>query len=82
MMQVAVLDRFGKPESPVVREVRISRLCPQCKGPRGIPRKHMHPERGEVYNIDIWENACGHIDHYPQVLLEAFALGLEATAPA
>lgn len=45
-------------------------LCPQCGGPRGEPRPHNFSEDGAWYVCDRWDNPCGHIDHYHDVIRE------------
>jgi hypothetical protein len=51
--------------------VEIADTCPQCGGPRGEPAPNHFRECGEWYTVDTWENPCGHMDRYPDVLREA-----------
>lgn len=51
--------------------VEIANTCPVCGGPRGEPQHKSFYECGAWYNVNTWENPCGHIDKYKDVLVEA-----------
>lgn len=55
----------------IVRSVTIADTCPVCGGPRGTARNANQCDDGEFYSVDVWDNPCGHIDHYNAVLNEA-----------
>lgn len=61
----------GGPWSPVLRTVTIDAVCPQCGGPRGEVRGHNQYEDGVSFHVNVWNNPCGHIDYYGEVILEA-----------
>ena len=46
------------------RRVEIKDTCPICGGKRGTPYNYAFCEDGEWFNVDRWENPCGHIDSY------------------
>lgn len=54
---------------PVV--INISDTCPVCGEKRGEPKNHRFCEDDEWYDVNVWENACGHIDKYKDCLIEA-----------
>lgn len=58
-----------------VRTVTISDRCPACGGPRGkdTVRGHNFRVDGDWFNVDRWDNPCGHVDYYANVLAEALA---------
>lgn len=60
--------------NPHVRSVTISANCPVCGGPRGTPRSVHQSEDGEHYWVEVWANACGHLDAYADVVSEARTL--------
>ena len=73
-MTVRVCDR-GTGRSHVgvtIRTVTISAICPVCGGPRGVDtvRNHNFHEDGEWLSVDRWQNPCGHVDNYADVLRE------------
>lgn len=73
-MTVRCLDRSGWGTSrayPTVQEVTISTSCPRCGAQRGRPRPLRFHEDGEWITCDVWNNPCGHIDHYTRVIEEA-----------
>ncbi|MGW1744496.1 hypothetical protein ACWCRD_02540 [Streptomyces sp. NPDC002092] len=74
-MTVRVCDRgTGREYVGVrIRTVTVSDRCPQCGGPRGVDtiRNHNFHEDGEWLSVDVWQNPCGHIDLYSEVLAEA-----------
>lgn len=57
--------------------VTISDTCPVCGGKRGTPKGHNFCEDGEWFNVDIWDNPCGHIDKYKDVYFEAKELEMK-----
>ncbi|GII88221.1 hypothetical protein Ssi03_62110 [Sphaerisporangium siamense] len=76
-MQVRVRDRSAEPPrgvgpvNPVVCTVEISTRCPVCDGPRGVPGNLNQVDDGARYSVDVWENPCGHVDYYADVVKEA-----------
>jgi hypothetical protein len=75
---VVVLDRAAQDAAwgrggggLVFRTVTLVWICPSCFGPRGEPSPRRFCEDGEFYWVDCWQNPCGHVDHYPEVLREA-----------
>ena len=75
-MTVRVRDQDAEPWGyglgrPMVRVVTIATRCPVCGGPRGEPRNLNQYEDGESYSVDVWRNACGHLDRYADVVQEA-----------
>lgn len=58
----------------VTRTVKISDHCPQCNEERGVTRVERFHEWGDYYEVTRWDNACGHVDMYPDVLAEAALL--------
>ena len=68
-MKVIVVRSEGWNVSTVM--VEISDKCPVCGGPRGIPTWHNFCEDGEWLSVNVWENPCGHVDLYKNVLIEA-----------
>lgn len=80
-MTVRVLDRGAQERAwghgggaPVIRTVTISAFCPQDGQRRGTPYNHRFHEDGDWYNVDCWDNPCGHKDMYTAVLAESTAL--------
>lgn len=51
--------------------VTIAATCPVCGEPRGTPTRRLFCEDGEWYDLDVWENPCGHLDRYQDVYAEA-----------
>lgn len=66
------------PTAPCLRTVTIADACPRCGGPRGgtVGNLNQHDD-GVHYSVNVWQNACGHIDFYDDVAAEA---GLVAPA--
>lgn len=54
-----------------LRNVEIADNCPRCGNPRGIPTWSRLCEEGEWYSVSNWDNPCGHLDMYSDVLKEA-----------
>ncbi|WP_444956765.1 hypothetical protein [Microbulbifer sp. ZKSA002] len=74
-MQVTIPDRkaqeknWGTTASQIpLKTMEISDNCPKCGGPRGIPYRHNFYEDGETYSVSKWDNPCGHIDKYRDVI--------------
>ena len=72
---VTVIDRqyWGSPNTPypLVRTIVLDWVCPQCGGPRGkLSSRHQY-ESGTSFYINIWQNPCGHLDLYADVIKEA-----------
>jgi hypothetical protein len=60
-------------EGVTERAVTLVWTCPLCGRPRGEPRNSRLPEDGWNYCVHQWDNPCGHLDMYAQVLVEAGA---------
>lgn len=79
-MTVRVRDRASEApwgsglNRPAIRTVTIPRACPRCGCPRGEARNLNQHDDGEWYSVDIWQNPCGHVDHYADVVREAARL--------
>lgn len=77
-MQVQVVDRAAMdaewempgPFRVHLVTVNIQDSCPKCGGLRGRPERQRFCEDGVYYLVDCWENPCGHVDKYPDVLKE------------
>ena len=60
--------------------VRLVWVCPQCGGPRGAPIKGISYDGSRrLYDVDLWENPCEHVDAYGAVREEAHTNGLNTT---
>jgi len=70
-MVVSVMVRDGEGWPLGVKTVQIADVCPRCGGPRGEVTSWIYPEDGHYYTPDVWENPCGHVDRYSDVLKEA-----------
>lgn len=67
--------------------VTVRALCPQCGGPRGTAiRPHVFRADGDTFEVDVWDNPCGHVDMYDAIVREArrfeASRSLPAAAPA
>lgn len=53
--------------------VTVDTACPRCGAPRGFDtiRPHVFRHDGETFEVDVWDNPCGHVDLYPDVVAEA-----------
>lgn len=51
--------------------INIADTCPVCGGKRGEPKGKRFCEDGEWFDVDTWENPCGHVDMYRDCLIEA-----------
>ena len=73
-MTVTILDRRTWGTSfpyPLQREVTISKICPRCGSKRGKPKLIRQYDNGDYRYIHTWDNPCGHVDKYSEVLKEA-----------
>jgi hypothetical protein len=52
-------------------EIEIGDTCPVCGGPRGEPYGYNFIEDDTPYFVHKWDNPCGHMDLYADVLVEA-----------
>lgn len=59
--------------------IEIGDKCPICGGQRGKPHNHHFCEDGEWFDVDKWENPCGHVDKYKDVYFEAQELKNKTT---
>lgn len=57
-------------------KVVLEWICPQCGGARGEPAPTISYDGSRRLGVDGWENDCGHIDYYSNVLVEARTNGL------
>lgn len=79
-MTVTVRDRSREPAwgqgltSPVTRTITISAFCPKDGQRRGEPQGRNECDDGAFYWIQVWDNPCGHVDLYEDVIKEAAAL--------
>lgn len=62
------------PGGPIIRKVTIPTVCPRCGGPRGEVRGHNFCSDGEWAHVNVWDNPCGHVDMYADVIREAAEL--------
>jgi hypothetical protein len=72
--QVRVVDRSTWGTTlpyPTIRTVTLEWVCPICGVPRGEPRPHNFVEDGGYLTCDTWQNPCGHVDMYDDVLQES-----------
>lgn len=72
-MRVRVVSRgTGRSYEGVrIHTVTIQNRCPKCLGPRGEATPYRFCEDGAWYTCDRWDNPCGHVDMYGDVLAEA-----------
>lgn len=76
-MRITVRDRASEsawgsgPTNPRTRTVTISAFCPTCGARRGQPRGLNTCDDGTFYWVQVWDNPCGHVDHYVDVIREA-----------
>jgi hypothetical protein len=59
--------------------VEIADNCPVCGCKRGEPKNYYFCEDGEWFEVDTWENPCGHIDKYSDCYRESKSLAVPAT---
>jgi hypothetical protein len=55
------------------RHVVLDWICPVCGGKRGDVYRTLSYDGSLRVNCDGWQNPCGHVDKYPDVLKEAQA---------
>ncbi len=69
---VTIVDR-GQTVSWTCRmlEVTVPWVCCTCGGVRGEPYGHNFHEDGDWLHCTRWDNPCGHVDKYSQVLAQA-----------
>lgn len=86
-MTVTVRDRTTEdqtwghgPTNPVTVKATISAFCPRCGMRRGAPRGLNSCADGANYWVEIWDNPCGHLDIYPDVIKEARELAEKTSA--
>lgn len=79
-MTVTIRDRSKEgpwgsgPTRPATRTITISTRCRVCGGRRGEPYGMNVCDDGAYYWVQGWDNPCGHIDLYRDVVQEAEAL--------
>ena len=56
---------------PIIRTVIVPWVCPRCGGPRGEVKGLNGCDDGEYFHVNVWDNSCGHVDMYDDVLDEA-----------
>lgn len=56
------------------KAVQIADNCPQCGAKRGTPYHYRFSEDGEWFDVERWENPCGHLDTYGAAWHEAQAI--------
>lgn len=54
--------------------VTIADDCPKCGCKRGKPYYYRFCEDGEWFEVEKWENPCGHIDTYKECFFENMEL--------
>ena len=85
-MTVTVRDRSSEAPwgagmtNPVTRKITISAFCPVCGGRRGEPRGLNSCDDGAYYWVQVWDNPCGHVDAYADVVNEARAMAADEAA--
>lgn len=65
---VTIIERHGWIRR-IVR-VTVPWTCLECGEPRGEPYNLNMAEDGDYFSVDVWDNPCGHIDKYNDVLAE------------
>lgn len=58
--------------------VRLRWVCPRCGEPRGVPERGLSYDGSQRLAVDVWANACEHVDYYDLVRAEAAENGLNA----
>jgi hypothetical protein len=53
--------------------VTVDIACPACGAPRGFDtiRPHVFRHDGDTFEVDVWDNPCGHVDLYADVVAES-----------
>jgi hypothetical protein len=54
--------------------IEIDDDCPVCGSKRGTPHGYNFCEDGEWFNVDKWDNPCGHIDLYKDCYFESLRI--------
>ena len=70
-MIVNVIQRNATDLNMKIITLKISPFCPICGEKRGKPEQKSFCEDGEWYVCDTWNNPCGHVDLYKDVIQEA-----------
>lgn len=77
-MTVTVRDRASESPwgsasliTPITRTVTISAFCPVCGERRGEPFGLNQCDDGAFFWVQGWNNPCGHLDTYRDVIEEA-----------
>jgi hypothetical protein len=52
------------------KQIEIADACPICGEKRGTPYNYHFCEDGEWYDVNKWDNPCGHLDTYRAVWKE------------
>jgi len=66
-----VVEHAGYPGNLIT--IEISDNCPVCGAKRGTSRwQGLSYDGSRRLNVDCWENACGHIDVYSNVIKEYY----------
>jgi hypothetical protein len=73
-MKVTVVKRDSSKDIVSTPAIEINDNCPVCGKPRGKPSGYNFWEDGSWHWCNIWNNPCGHIDYYADVIKEAEAL--------
>lgn len=68
---VRVIQRSADGWNIRIVSVTVAWVCPVCGQPRGEPFNLNFCEDGEWFSCDRWDNPCGHIDLYKDVIAEA-----------
>lgn len=58
------------------KTIEIGDNCPVCGGKRGQPYNYHFCEDGEWFDVDKWDNPCGHLDKYAKVYHESKQLSI------
>jgi hypothetical protein len=69
----AIARNWGSgPGGVIVVTGDIADTCqrPACGQPRGEVRGFNGYEDGEPYHVNVWDNTCGHVDMYEDVVRE------------
>lgn len=69
-MIVTVVKRIHDGWTVTTPTIEIADTCPVCGGPRGEPYWHHFCEDGDWFTVTRWDNPCGHLDKYADVLKE------------
>jgi hypothetical protein len=61
---------WGYGPEVVIRTITIPDRCPKCGGPRGEVKPYRFFCDGDWFSVDTWDNPCGHIDFYADVIAD------------